>query len=295
MAGAGLLLSAANQASSAPPLFTLPALSGRVLWRYDTNSASPGFNRLELHAWGERLLGTDPARPDGRHENENARAAHDTVLVNGLGSRTGPDITARLLRHLRGREWESALFDLAPAYAPRLTRYLRHLLHVEPDLFIIYDDLEAAQPVQFQLIFASAAPLGVEAKSGNFVLEQPGAGFTGHSMSSPFRVLGPWSILAPRTNGATEFSGHWRAVAAATNRLTELRLVSAFITHAAGHKRPSGFRLLESDSAIGARIYRDGLPTLIAFRKSAFSGEAEMAGLKFNDPLAVDVFRPRRQ
>ena len=78
----------------------------------------------------------------------------------------------------------------------------------------------------------------------------------------------------------------------ATNRLTELRALTAIIPHCAGRKRGTGFKLLESDTAIGARIYRDGLPTLLAFR-TVDTGEANLTGLKFISPVAVDVFRPK--
>jgi len=52
---------------------------------------------------------------------------------------------------------------------------------------------------------------------------------------------------------------------------------------------------LESETAIGVRVHRDGLPTLIAFRKSIAAGEADLTGMKFAGPVAVDVFQPKRK
>ena len=71
--------------------------------------------------------------------------------------------------------------------------------------------------------------------------------------------------------------------------------MAVLVGHSGSAKRSLAFKLLESDSAIGVRVHRDGLPTLIVFRKGTVSGEAVLTGLKFNQPVAVDVFKPKRK
>jgi hypothetical protein len=67
------------------------------------------------------------------------------------------------------------------------------------------------------------------------------------------------------------------------------------VPHEKEARRSLAFKLLESESAIGVRVHRDGLPTLLAIRRNGVVGEANLTGMKFNGPAAVDVFRPRRR
>jgi hypothetical protein len=83
--------------------------------------------------------------------------------------------------------------------------------------------------------------------------------------------------------------------AGVTNKVTEFRQITVLVTHEKDRKRSLAFKLLESETAIGVRVHRDGLPTLIAFRKNDVGGEANLTGLKFTGPVAVDVFRPKRK
>lgn len=52
---------------------------------------------------------------------------------------------------------------------------------------------------------------------------------------------------------------------------------------------------LDSGSAFGLRIHRDGYPTLIAFRKSGARGSVSLAGFSFDGPVGVSVFAPRHR
>jgi len=54
------------------------------------------------------------------------------------------------------------------------------------------------------------------------------------------------------------------------------------------------FKLVESNTAVGARIHRDGLPTLVAFRLDPANPNSSLDSFKFSGPVGVSVFRPKR-
>jgi hypothetical protein len=270
-----------------PGALILPARASNMQLTVLTNMAgaprtSPTALRLE--AFGEILLA--PAREGPGPTAGSTSLPLETLLVNGSGADTNFGGSLPILQRVTSADWEYASLDLTPAYRSRLVRYHRHLLHVQPDLFVVYDDLQAAGSARFELVFHSAGQLSHEPRSGNLVVEMPKAGFSAHCFTSPLRVLGPWQAQ-------TNLDGT-RIASGPTNSLAELRVVTVFMPHEAGHKRGNGFRLLESTTSIGLRVYRDGLPTLIAFNTAGLKTEANLTGLKFQGPLAIDIFRPRR-
>ena len=193
-----------------------------------------------------------------------------------------------VVERLTGNDWEYAAVDVTPAYGRRLTRFRRHLLFVQPDLFVVYDDLAAPTPVLLEYRLRSVGELFRDERSGDLRLDLPKAGLTAHWLTSEKESFQPWGRTVATAGVGPERVLH----SIATNRLTELRALTVIIPHCAGRRRGTGFKLLESDTAIGARVYRDGLPTLLAFR-TIEPGEANLTGLKFTAAVAVDVFRPK--
>ena len=80
-----------------------------------------------------------------------------------------------------------------------------------------------------------------------------------------------------------------------TNKLVQLDLLTVFAVYCGGEKRDYAFKLLESNTAVGARIHREGLPTLVAFRTDPAAGNATLTGFGFSGPVGVDVFHPKRK
>jgi hypothetical protein len=112
----------------------------------------PDANHFVLFAGGEWLI-----RDDGYRAKSTA--THNTLLVGGRGQmgegRMWLDASVPLARKARPRvivaESSPALDhfagDAAQAYPPeaRLTRYVRHILFLKPDVLIVLDDVALAQ------------------------------------------------------------------------------------------------------------------------------------------------------
>lgn len=120
-----------------------------------------------LYAHGERLIG------DGGYAKK-VTAYRNTVLVNGIGQTGEFDATNQsdwfecsdlrrekrgpsLLRVDLGKTADYIIGQVAPAYKPeaQLTRFLRHLIYLRPDTWIIIDELATLKPSTFELLFHS--------------------------------------------------------------------------------------------------------------------------------------------
>lgn len=102
---------------------------------------------------------------------KKATATRNTVLVNGVGqtgeggewfecSELRRERRAPSIVHVDTRpRYDYVIGNVAPAYGPKagLTRFLRHVLYVKPDVWVIADELQAAQPSTFELFFHACA------------------------------------------------------------------------------------------------------------------------------------------
>jgi hypothetical protein len=197
--------------------------------------------------------------------------------------RSGPPL--KVLKTISSNQWEYALLDLTPAAGPEYTRWHRHLLFAAPDLFVIYDDADLTQAAHPRIQLGASGPLVRDLTSLDFRLETTEAGMTAHVFTPMQKDFGPWQ--SNTLDGATVFQS------GATNLLRQFRVLTLVIPHAPGRKGGTGFKMLESDTAIGGRVWRNGLPTLFAFRTSARGTESSLASMPVPGAAAVDIFDPQ--
>lgn len=115
--------------------------------------------------------------------------AHNTILVNGIGQSFTPKAYGNILRGISGDHISYCLGDASKAYtdtcdlkdwmehfkaagitqtpengfgATPLTKYLRHVWMLHPDIIVIYDELEASEPVRWDWLLHSPTSFYVE-------------------------------------------------------------------------------------------------------------------------------------
>lgn len=120
----------------------------------------PEAGTFLLHAGGEWLI------KDAGY-TQKFTAYRNTLLVNGIGQtgegglwfedlemrRGKPEGSIRHAQH--GDLWDYIIADAANAYDPaaRLTTFLRHILFIKPDVWVIVDELAAEADTTFDLRF----------------------------------------------------------------------------------------------------------------------------------------------
>ena len=135
-------------------MFVCPAETGRPNW---------GCGYLLVAGW-----------PGGRRWDfdANATVAHNTVLVDGEGQTCSPECVGRFVA--AGTEGPVRYFisDAAAAYPGLLTKFERWLVHVLPDVVLVYDDLASDRPRRWQWLLHTAGAL--RASRLSLVLESEG-------------------------------------------------------------------------------------------------------------------------
>jgi hypothetical protein len=280
--------------SSRDAFLVIPGPTNQVRLRLYTN-ASPDstrlFNTFEIDAYGETLLRS----PGGASLKQWLAAAPSNVflhniLVNGAGPRLASSNGMAIVAEVAGPGWRYVALDVSSAYAVQLKEFRRGILYVEPDLFVIYDHLIAREPSRFQMVLHPPSEARVDPVWHDLRLDLPAAGFRIHApalqkkLRSWERIASPADSFLPNT--VTMQLGP-------TNQLVQLDLLTALVVHPGRQQKELAFRLLEGSNAIGARIHRDGLPTLIAFRIDPAREQPSLTGFSFAGPVGVDIFKLR--
>ena len=283
-----------GQSQAADGCVVLPSATNAVqlrLYTYASPQSGHLFNTIELRA-GPAVLLASPAGEALRQllsKPDTARTAHP-LLVDGLGPQLDATGSVRVIEEAAGPDWRYAGIEAGGAYRGRLSRFHRGILYVAPNFFAIYDHLEARDPASFQMFLHPPTVARVDKLWGDIRIKLPDAGLViacpapGKQRRAWAQVDSPADSILPGTTTMT---------LALTNKASELDMIT--ILGVQGDRQTPQFasKFLESNTAVGARVYRDGLPTLVAFRRPSVDQPGGLTGFSFTGPVGVAVFVPK--
>lgn len=85
--------------------------------------------------------------------------ANNCILVDGEGQAVRDyEAVGKIVNFKDDERYAYVSGDATPAYKGRLSRFVRHILFLRPDIFIIYDDLRADRPAAFSWLLHSYEP-----------------------------------------------------------------------------------------------------------------------------------------
>ena len=124
-------------------------------------------NSFYLQAFGEPLAissGYYPWYGSDHHTKWTWQTrAHNSILVNGEGQvPRSMSSQGRIAESLFSAEFDYACGDAVKAYGGRLDKFLRHVLFVRPDYFVMIDELAAKAPSTFDWLLHSLEEMAVD-------------------------------------------------------------------------------------------------------------------------------------
>ncbi|WP_157213474.1 heparinase II/III domain-containing protein [Paenibacillus senegalensis] len=147
------------------------------LLAFISNNSQMGHNQYDQNSFQIATNGSwiafDPGTRDyvpGPVRDFTERLGHSTIQVDGQGqSRTGG---GSLTRGMLSETYDYVTGSAADAYgSPNLTKFDRHIVFIKPDYYVIFDDLEADTPRQFDWILYNGSVIdykinGAQAQEG---------------------------------------------------------------------------------------------------------------------------------
>jgi len=242
-------------------------------------------NTFILNAYGERLIidhGYAWPTPPDRVPYANDTKAHNTLLVNGKGQLDGATHYAGgrgawqhftpLSDFIHSERYDALTGSTKRAYAPDQVReYVRQVMFMRPDYFVIFDTAEADEPSTFEWLFHTFGEIGVE---GDSVM------ITQSDASLAIKVLAPESFAYEFAEHSMEGNRN-RFIQEKTDRYIKLRppgkcrhanlMAILYPARAADEKATMDFlaklQRIEGDNCLGAIIQRGKTNDVVLFDK----------------------------
>ncbi len=247
-------------------------------------------NSFQLNAYGEALLTTcvyrDYHGSKFHYQWCHSTKAHNAVLVDGQGqSSHSPGSTGSILDFETRPDLDYVVGSAAEAYGGRLERCRRSVAFVKPDLIVICDDLVATNEVTFQFMLHALVPFEVEEKAGRASVQRPRAGARVQYLSPVPLGFRQWDGYEPKPE--RRFPNQWHLEAGTREGRREMQMLTVIAPHRAGQGADWKATRLESSSAVGVRLERDGQSLAVAFRKAHQPATARLEDMTFDKPVAL--------
>lgn len=247
-------------------------------------------NSFTLNAYGEALLVNCVYR-DWHGSPFHTRwcwstQAHNALLVNGEGQKTHTaDPLGRIVAWDLQDGADDVVGEAAAAYEGRLRRFLRHVVFVKPDVVVLADEVEAAQPSTFQWMLHGLSEFNVEEKAQRLRLERGKAGLLVHFIAPEPLRFRQWSGYDPEPDkafmGGRTFPIQWHVEASTTTPRQEVWTLTVLRPYRQGQSPEPALQVEQNPTAILLRLSApDGTPILVALRRPGVA-RAAIGGLSF--------------
>jgi len=220
------------------------------------------------------------------HHVEWTRATRsvNSVLVNGEGQ-VQRDWTAngRLTGFDSVEGYDYAEGEAARAYKGRLDRFRRHVVHVRPGVFVMFDDLRAPEPSRFEWLLHAYRRIQIVDDGRMLRVENAPAAMNVHLLAPTgleFRQTDRYEPEPESTAGKWENTWHLSAGTRAPARTGQF--LAVLLVHRKGQEAslPSVERV-DGTGAVGVRLKApDGAEDLVAFRTDPDAPSATCGGVE---------------
>ncbi len=188
----------------------------------------------------------------GEHETWK----HNTILVDGKGSNRGAD--SFLAEFIESPYYDCVVGDASTAYPKLLTKFLRHVVFMKPDYFVIFDELVAPKPSRFDwLLHPDVAEAEVEA--GSITLHNDGARLA-------VRMLSPQHVACDTASPEGYRNKNPMLKLRPEQKLSRVNFLTVLYPRIAGDTAPiPPIRRIDSEGAIGLTLKRNGTTDIVLF------------------------------
>jgi len=245
-----------------------------------------------------------------RRWEANGRLTGFDSSGNGTENGTGTDRPDRSQSHFPSRAgYDYVEGEAAPAYAGRLERFRRHVVHAQPGIFVMFDDLRAPEPARFQwLLHACNRIEVVESNQLLRVVNAPAA--------MNVRLLLPERVEITQTDRyepepepiAQRWENTWHLTAGTTAPASSAQFLAVMLVHRQGQEGTlPKVELLRGTGAVGVRLTApDGAEDTIGFRTDENAPQVTCGGIDItgrvlaqgkdkNGQLVRSLAHPRQQ
>lgn len=203
--------------------------------------------------------------------------AHCSVLVDGEGQVTrSPLARGRIVAFDNQEDYCYAVGDAAEAYGGRLQRFLRRVLFLRPDVFVICDELQAREPAGYQWLLHARSPMLLDEPTRRVTISQGQARLV-TTLLAPAELKFAQSEGFPVPPERPDSPTQYHFTADTVSKSAETTFLAVLAACRAGEEThvPTA-TLLPSEGGWALRLQRGGEDTTVLWRRTG--AEAVRAG-----------------
>lgn len=242
-------------------------------------------NTFTLEAYGTPLAISSGYRPWYGSEHHmkwtKTTQAHNGILVNGEGQRT-QSLAARgeITSFLHGESFDYTAGDATLAYTGSLQRYIRHIVYVRPDVFILFDDLNAPAASTFSWLLHTYHELEMDEPGGRIFVDADSATLTARLWSPQPLVYSQTNEFAIPLDEPMNKPEQWHFSATTTDATRDAHFLAVLVPSKAGVDRTVDSEPLHVDHGVGVVVVDEQIETTLLFRTEE--------GVLVSDELRID-------
>ena len=149
----------------------------------------PDENAFTLEAFGEALAiasGYYDFYGTKHHRNWQleTKSSNCITIDGGIGQKKEASSKGKIVTFEVKDDYDYILGDATQTYGGLLKKFLRHIIHIRPGIFVIFDDLEAPKPVTFEWWLHALSEMNVDPEKKTIRISQGNAGLKVHFLQS---------------------------------------------------------------------------------------------------------------
>jgi len=134
-------------------------------------------NAYTIEAFGEALAiasGYYPWYASNHHKNWSwvTKSSNSITIDGGIGQKRTTRTKGKILIFKSGDSNDYIVGDATAAYEGLLKKFHRHITHIRPGIFIMFDDLEAPEAVSFEWWLHALSEMKIDSKQKSITVSQ---------------------------------------------------------------------------------------------------------------------------
>ena len=263
--------------------------------------AHPDQNAFTLEAFGEALAICSGYYPwyGSNHHNHwswESKSSNTITFDGGVGQKKrDPKSKGRIVAFEHGDAYDYVCADATAAYQGRLDRFVRRVVHVQPGVFVMLDDVAAPKPVQFEWRLHAWEEMALDEVQQRVTVARGDARLRVQFVAPDSLTFSQTSGFEyPPENGAAD---QFHFIASPGDNVEAMHYLAVLLPYKADAEDavPTVTRL-QSDDALGVKISATGQGDLFVVFKTNLSQQTVQIGPFQTDAevLAVHLTEDRK-
>ena len=228
----------------------------------------PDQNAFVIEAFGEALAiasGYYPWYGSDHHRNwQRQTKSSNSITIDGWKGQQGVAAAKGKVVIFENRDvYDYILGDATQAYMGLLNKFHRHAIHIRPGVYVIYDDLEAPEPVTFEWWLHALSEMSVNESGKSIIVSEGDSRLKVNFLQSGKLKFDQFSGFPDppeyRGEGRSAYKDQWHVTVSTVLKSTKAQFITVLVPFKKDNERDISFgHLVEDINKISFELNIDG-------------------------------------